>query len=299
VLPDLSTFSSGVLVGALSVAAIVLVQGAGVAESAPNPDGSRARTGQDIMAQGAANVAAGAFGGQPVGGSVGQTAMNVSVGARSRWGAIWSGIWMLLILVALSGVVGLVAKPTLAAVLIYAAVGSFRPREVMSLLRAGRTAQIALVATLARATGVVLTLLPPAVGRAMDHATEGRPSGPVMRTRRGTRMDRHAATRRLHPRRPGRCPVATNAPHMLRHTFITTMLNPGVDLRDVQIAARHADPRTTMRHDRAHKSLDRHRNYILAASWPPAPNATPPARPHHATVPMSGRPEGLRMSVAA
>jgi hypothetical protein len=30
----------------------------------------------------------------------------------------------------------------------------------------------------------------------------------------------------------------------LRHTFVTTMLDAGVDLRDVQIAARHADPRT-------------------------------------------------------
>ena len=36
-------------------------------------------------------------------------------------------------------------------------------------------------------------------------------------------------------------------------------------LRDVQIAARHADPRTTMRYDRARKNLDRHPNYILAA----------------------------------
>ena len=54
-------------------------------------------------------------------------------------------------------------------------------------------------------------------------------------------------------------------PHMLRHTFVTTMLDPGVDLRDVQIAARHADPRTTMRYDRARNQLDRHPNYILAA----------------------------------
>ena len=54
-------------------------------------------------------------------------------------------------------------------------------------------------------------------------------------------------------------------PHMLRHTFVTTMLDAGVDLRDVQIAARHADPRTTMRYDRARKNLDRHPNYILAA----------------------------------
>ena len=39
----------------------------------------------------------------------------------------------------------------------------------------------------------------------------------------------------------------------------------GVDLRDVQIAARHSDPRTTMRCDRARQNLDRHPNYILAA----------------------------------
>ncbi len=39
----------------------------------------------------------------------------------------------------------------------------------------------------------------------------------------------------------------------------------GGSLRDVQIAAHHADPRTTMRYDRARKNLDRHPNYILAA----------------------------------
>jgi hypothetical protein len=40
------------------------------------------------------------------------------------------------------------------------------------------------------------------------------------------------------------------------------MLDAGVDVRDVQIAARHADPRTTMRYDRARQNLDRHPNYI-------------------------------------
>ena len=52
---------------------------------------------------------------------------------------------------------------------------------------------------------------------------------------------------------------------MLRHTAVTTMLDAGADVRDVQIAARHADPRTTMRYDRARNNLDRHPNYILAA----------------------------------
>jgi hypothetical protein len=52
---------------------------------------------------------------------------------------------------------------------------------------------------------------------------------------------------------------------MLRHTFVPTMLDAGVDLRDVQIAARHADPGTTTRYNRARTNLDRHPNYILAA----------------------------------
>ncbi|MGN6175485.1 MAG: site-specific integrase [Streptosporangiaceae bacterium] len=54
-------------------------------------------------------------------------------------------------------------------------------------------------------------------------------------------------------------------PDTLRHTFVTTMPGAGVDLRDVQIAARHADPRTTMRYDRARKNPGRHPNYILGA----------------------------------
>jgi integrase/recombinase XerD len=113
---------------------------------------------------------------------------------------------------------------------------------------------------------VVLIPLPPAVGRAMDRAVAGRASGPILRNNRGARMDRHAATRRLRRlAEQSGVPISRPHPHMLRHTFVTTMLDAGVDLRDVQIAARHADPRTTMRYDRARNNLDRHPNYILAA----------------------------------
>ena len=51
----------------------------------------------------------------------------------------------------------------------------------------------------------------------------------------------------------------------MRHAFITAALDAGVPLRDVQEAASHADPRTTMRYDRARTSLDRHATYIVAA----------------------------------
>jgi integrase/recombinase XerD len=113
--------------------------------------------------------------------------------------------------------------------------------------------------------GKVLIPLPPAVGRAIDRAVDGRAAGPILRNTLGARMDRHAATRRLRQlAKTGEIRMPRMHPHMLRHTFVTTMLDAGVSLRDVQIAARHADPRTTMRYDRARKNLDRHPNYTLA-----------------------------------
>lgn len=88
---------------------------------------------------------------------------------------------------------------------------------------------------------MVLVPLPPAVSRAVDLAASDRSTGLLL-----LRLPR------MHP-------------HMLRHTYVTTMLDAGVDLRDVQLTARHAAPRTTMRYDRARNNLDRHPNYIFAA----------------------------------
>ncbi|MGC5166002.1 SulP family inorganic anion transporter [Luteimicrobium sp. DT211] len=146
-LPAFSALSPDVLVGAVTVAFVVLVQGAGVAEAAPNPDGTRSKSNLDFGAQGAANIACGFFGAQPVGASISATALNIAAGARSRWASIFAGCWVLIFLVALSGVVGVVAMPTLAAILIFAALSSLRPRQVRTLLYAGSTPAIALVVT--------------------------------------------------------------------------------------------------------------------------------------------------------
>lgn len=98
-----------------------------------------------------------------------------------------------------------------------------------------------------KGTKIVLLSLPPAVGRAIGQAISGRTQGPILLNSRGARMDRHAATRRLrHLAEIAGLRIMRPHPHMLRHTYATTMLDAGVDLQDVQIAARHADPRTTM-----------------------------------------------------
>jgi site-specific recombinase XerD len=107
--------------------------------------------------------------------------------------------------------------------------------------------------------------LPPRVARAIDQAAGERTTGPLLLMRSGRRMDRHGATRIV--RRLAKRAGITNhiSPHSLRHSFITAALDAGVPLRDVQIAARHADPRTTTRYDRARENLDRHASYIVTA----------------------------------
>ena len=74
----------------------------------------------------------------------------------------------------------------------------------------------------------------------------------------GRRPGRHGAGRivRKAARRAGIGKAVT--PHALRHAFVTAALDAGVPLRDVQEAASHADPRTTIRYDRARGSPDRH-----------------------------------------
>jgi integrase/recombinase XerD len=76
---------------------------------------------------------------------------------------------------------------------------------------------------------IVLIPLPPAVGRAIDRAIGGRASGAILLNSRGTRMDRHAATRRLRRlAETAGVSITRPHPHMLRHTFVTTMQGRGV-----------------------------------------------------------------------
>jgi site-specific recombinase XerD len=116
-----------------------------------------------------------------------------------------------------------------------------------------------------RKGGKVVTIpLAPRTARAIDLAIGERTSGPLFRAADGKRLDRHGAARivRRVTRRAGISKQVS--PHTLRHAFITAALDAGVPLRDVQEAASHADPRTTMRYDRARTSLDRHATCIVA-----------------------------------
>jgi integrase len=106
--------------------------------------------------------------------------------------------------------------------------------------------------------------LAPRTIRALDLYIGDRTMGPIFLGANGGRMDRYAADRMV-KRLVKRAGISKRiSPHSLRHSFITAALDAGVPLRDVQEAASHADPRTTMRYDRARRSLDRHATYIVS-----------------------------------
>jgi len=80
-------------------------------------------------------------------------------------------------------------------------------------------------------------------------------------------MDQPAAWRlvRRLAARAGLAAAGSINPHSLRHSFVTTALESGVPLHEVQDAAGHADPGTTQGYNRARHNLDRHATYAVTA----------------------------------
>lgn len=159
--PNLSLFTPSLLGAAFALAVIIGVQGAGVSQSVENPDGSRVDVSRDLVAQGAGNVASGLLSGIPAGGSVGQTALNVSLKARSRWSGILAGLWMLVIVLVAPNLVGFVPMTVLAALMIIAGISALDVREARSIWSTGNATRLAIVVTFA---ATLVLSIPMAVG---------------------------------------------------------------------------------------------------------------------------------------
>ena len=205
--PALLQFAPAVITGALSVALVVLVQGVGVSQSAPNPDGGRTSVRRDVVAQGVANIASALFRGLPVGGSLSATALGVIAGARTRWASIIAGLGMAAIVIGVPGLVSLVAMPSLGALLILAGLGGLKPDELRAVSRTGWPSLLAgattFLATLflpiqaAVALGAVLSALL-YVGESSTDVSivelVERPDGRMAERRPAPTLDSHRAT---------------------------------------------------------------------------------------------------------
>jgi SulP family sulfate permease len=80
------------------VALVALTQGAGIATAVPNPDGSRASQSRDFIGQGLGNLFGCFFQSLSTGGSLSRTGICVGAGAKTRWAGVFSGVWLILII---------------------------------------------------------------------------------------------------------------------------------------------------------------------------------------------------------
>jgi SulP family sulfate permease len=153
-LPDLSLVA-GLVGPAIALSIIALVQGAGISQSYPNPDGDYPDTSRDFVGQGAANVAGALFQGLPAGGSLGGTALLVKGGARSRWANVLTGVLAAVVVILLGGFIGRLAMASLAGMLIVAGFQTIRFPTIRMVWRTSQVARTTMLATF------VLTLIVP------------------------------------------------------------------------------------------------------------------------------------------
>lgn len=122
---------------ALSLAFIGLVQGAGISANFPNADGSYPDSSQDFVGQGAANVAAGIFQGMPVGGSMSASSLVKSAGAKSRLALLVAGVVMATVILLFGSVVGYIAMPALAGLLMTVGYRTVKPADIKAVWKTG------------------------------------------------------------------------------------------------------------------------------------------------------------------
>lgn len=146
VLPDPGLLIA-MLLPAFSIAVIGLIQGAGVSQGYPNPDGKFPNVSRDFLGQGAANIATSLVNGLPAGGSISGTVLIKSAGAASRWTNILAGGFVAVIVLLAAPLVERVPMPSLAALLIVAGFQGLRIEQAETIWKTGRIPAVVMMIT--------------------------------------------------------------------------------------------------------------------------------------------------------
>lgn len=135
--PDVSLGRIGELLpSALVIAFLAGVESLLSAIVADRMVGGAHRSNAELMAQGAANIAAPLFGGLPATGAIARTAANVRAGGRTPIAGIVHALAILVFVVAAAPLAGYLAMPALAALLIVTAWSMSEPRRWPERLKA-------------------------------------------------------------------------------------------------------------------------------------------------------------------
>jgi SulP family sulfate permease len=145
-LPDFSLIFQ-LLIPAFALSIIGLVQGAGISQGYPNPDGKFPDPSGDFFGQGMANLATSFFQGMPAGGSLSGTAMVVNAGARTRWANFFVGVLIAIIVLLFADLVKLIAMPALAGLLIVIGFRTINPEAILTVWQTGSVPRAVMLIT--------------------------------------------------------------------------------------------------------------------------------------------------------
>ena len=118
----------------------------------------RHRPNAELIAQGAANLGSGLFGGLPATGAIARTATNVKAGGRTPVAGIVHALTLFGIMVSLSGLAGQLALPALAGLLLLTAWNMSEPEKWRSYTKLPLEDRFLLILTLVLTVGADLTI---------------------------------------------------------------------------------------------------------------------------------------------
>ncbi|MBL8929534.1 MAG: SulP family inorganic anion transporter [Kineosporiaceae bacterium] len=163
-IPVIELSEIGALVtGGAAIAAVGIAEGlaaartfSGNGNSATGEEVERLKDDSELVANGAADVAAALFGGMGVAGSLSKTAANARAGARTQLSSVAAAVAVLLVLLFATELIAPLPKAVLSAIVIHAVWGLLRPRDFARYRRVRRNDGVAAVV----AFGGVLLLGP-------------------------------------------------------------------------------------------------------------------------------------------
>lgn len=133
---------------ALAIALLGMLEASAVGKAAAVKSGQQLSVNQEVFGLGWGNLAAAFFGGMPSSGSPSRSAMNYDNGGKSRFAAMFSGLFVALIVVAFGHIISFIPLFAFAAMLVVTAFGLIDARHFLLCLRSNIADAFVLVTTL-------------------------------------------------------------------------------------------------------------------------------------------------------